>query len=215
MELPTIWVFSHDSFYVGEDGPTHEPVEQLASLRVVPNLTVWRPADANETAFAWVEMLLKTNGPSCILTTRQNLPVLEGVNHEGVSRGAYIIYQSGPQGVDTVLFIASGSEVALCVEAAKTLAAEGRAVRVVSMPSQELFLAQQRRYRDDILPEFMKRRVIVEAASRFGWDRFRLDWKTTKFLSLDHFGASGPYKKLAEKFGFTVENVLAAARDLG
>lgn len=215
MKLPTIWVFSHDSFYVGEDGPTHEPVEQLASLRVVPNLTVFRPADANETAYCWVEMLLKTNGPSCILTTRQNLPILEGVRHDGVAKGAYIIYQSGSQGVDTILFIASGSEVALCVEAAKALAADGRAVRVVSMPSQELFLAQKRAYRDDILPEFMKRRVIVEAASRFGWDRFRLDWKTTKFITMDDFGASGPYKQLAEKFGFTVENVLAAARDLG
>ena len=117
--------------------------------------------------------------------------------------------------MDTILFIASGSEVTLCLEAAKTLADEGRAVRVVSMPSQELFLAQKREYRDAVLPEFMKRRVIAEAGSRFGWDRFRLDWKTTKFLTIDHFGASAPYKKLAEEFGFTVENVLKLARDLG
>ena len=215
MELPTIWVFSHDSFYVGEDGPTHEPIEQLAALRVVPGLVTFRPADATETAYAWTEMLLRTQGPSCILTTRQNVPTLEGVSHEGVAKGGYIIFQEGTQGVDTILFIASGSEVALCIEAAKTLAAEGRAVRVVSMPSQELFLAAKREYRDAVLPEFMKRRVIVEAGSRFGWDRFRLDWKTTKFLTIDHFGASGPYKKLAVEFGFTTENVLKAARDLG
>lgn len=215
MELPTIWVFSHDSFYVGEDGPTHEPIEQLASLRVVPGLVTFRPADATETAYAWTEMLLRTQGPSCILTTRQNVPTLEGVSHEGVAKGGYIIYQDGAQGVDTILFIASGSEVALCLEAAKTLAAEGRAVRVVSMPSQELFLAQKREYRDAVLPEFMKRRVIAEAGSRFGWDRFRLDWKNTKFISIDHFGASAPYKKLAVEFGFTTENILKAARDLG
>lgn len=215
MELPAIWVFSHDSFYVGEDGPTHQPIEHLASLRIIPGLVTFRPADATETAYAWTEMLLRTQGPSCIITTRQNVPVLEGVSHEGVAKGAYIIYQDGPQGVDTILFIASGSEVVLCLEAAKTLAAEGRAVRVVSMPSQELFLAQKREYRDAVLPEFMKRRVIVEAGSRFGWDRFRLDWKNTKFLTIDHFGSSAPYKRLAVEFGFTTENVLKAARDLG
>ncbi len=215
MELPSIWIFSHDSFYVGEDGPTHEPVEQLASMRSIPGLVTFRPADAMETAFAWTEMLLRTQGPSCILTTRQNVPTLEGVSHEGVSKGGYTIYQDGAQGVDTILFIASGSEVALCIDAAKTLAAEGRAVRVVSMPSQELFLAQKREYRDAVLPEFMKRRVIVEAGSRFGWDRFRLDWKNTKFLTLDRFGASAPYGRLAEEFGFTTANVLKAARDLG
>lgn len=214
MNLPTIWVFSHDSFYVGEDGPTHEPVEQLASLRVTPNLTVFRPADATETAFCWVEMLLNTHGPSCILTTRQNLPVLQGVRHEGVARGAYIIYESGSQGVDTMLFIASGSEVSLCIEAAKALEAEGKSVRVVSMPSMELFINQKREYRDAVLPEFMKKRVIVEAGSRFGWDRFRMDWRYTRFVTLDHYGASGPYKRLAQEFGFTVENVLKAAKEL-
>ena len=214
MNLPTIWVFSHDSFYVGEDGPTHEPVEQLASLRTTPGLLVFRPADATETAYCWVEMLLNTNGPSCILTTRQNLPVLEGVRHEGVSRGAYIIYEAGSQGVDTYLFIASGSEVSLCIEAAKALEAEGKSVRVVSMPSMELFINQKREYRDAVLPEFMKRRIIVEAGSRFGWDRFRMDWRYTRFVTMDRFGASGPYKRLAQEFGFTVENVLKAAKEL-
>ncbi len=214
MELPTIWFFSHDSFYVGEDGPTHQPVEQLASLRVIPNMTVFRPADANETSYAITEALLNTKGPTCILTTRQNLPVLAGVQHEGVAKGGYVIYESGSQGVDTLLFIASGSEVSLCVEAAKKLVEEGKSVRVVSMPSMELFINQPRSWRDAVLPEFMKRRVIVEAGSRFGWDRFRLDFRTTRFITMDRFGASGPYKKLAEEFGFTTEGVLAAARQV-
>ena len=214
MKLPSIFVFSHDSFYVGEDGPTHEPVEQLAALRAMPGVTTFRPADATETAFAWVEMLLNVHGPSCIMTTRQNLPVLEGVRHEGVAKGAYVIYESGSQGMDTMLFIASGSEVSLCVEAAKRLVAEGRAVRVVSMPSMELFLAQKREYRDAVLPEIMKNRVIVEAGVRFGWDRFRLDFLKTRFVTMDDYGASGPYKELAVKFGFTVDNVYKAAKDI-
>ncbi len=214
MRLPSVFVFSHDSFYVGEDGPTHEPVEQLAALRAMPGVTTFRPADAMETAYAWVEMLLNTQGPSCILTTRQNLPVLDGVRHEGVARGAYVIYQSGPQGGDTMLFIASGSEVWISIEAAKRLEAEGRAVRVVSMPSMELFLAQKRDYRDQILPEIMKNRVIVEAGVRFGWDRFRLDFLKTRFVTMDGYGASGPYKELAVKFGFTADNVYKAAKDI-
>ena len=215
MHTPSIWIFSHDSFYVGEDGPTHQPIEHLAALRVIPDLAIFRPADANETAYCWVEMLLNLKGPSCLLTTRQNVPVLEGVQHDGVARGAYVIYQSGEQGINTILFIASGSEVHICLEAAKILAGEGKSVRVVSMPSQDLFLAQKREYRDKILPEFMRKRIIAEAATRYGWDRFRLDYKTTNYLSIERFGASAPYKKLAEEFGFTVENVLKLARNLG
>ena len=214
MEIPSVFVFSHDSFYVGEDGPTHEPIEQLMAMRLMPNVLTFRPADAVETGYAWVEMLLNLKGPSCILTTRQNLPILPGVNHEGVARGAYVIYSSGPQTIDTVVFLASGSEVSLSIEAAKALAAEGKAVRVVSMPSMELFLAQKMDYRDSVVPEFMKRRVIVEAGSRMGWDRFRIDFHTTRFVTLDRYGESGPYKTLAEKFGFTVENVLKVAREV-
>ena len=214
MRLPTIFVFSHDSFYVGEDGPTHEPVEQLAALRAMPGLVTFRPADANETAFAFVEMLLRTDGPSCIATSRQNLPVLAGVRHEGVAKGGYVIYESGAQGADTVLFLATGSEVSLSIEAAKRLAAEGKTVRVVSLPSVELFLAQKCDYREAVVPEFMKKRVIVEAGCRFGWDRFRLDCKTTRFVTLDRFGASAPYKVLAAEFGFTPEHVLEVARSI-
>ena len=214
MRLPSLFFFSHDSFYVGEDGPTHEPVEQLAALRAMPGIVTFRPADANETAFAIAEMLLRTDGPSCVMTTRQNLPVLEGVRHEGVAKGGYVIYEQGAQGMETVLFLATGSEVSLAIDAAKALAAEGKSVRVVSLPSVELFLAQKCDYRESVVPEFMKKRVIVEAGVRFGWDRFRLDCRTTKFVTLDRFGASAPYKVLAREFGFTSEHVLEVARTI-
>ena len=214
MKLPSIFVFSHDSFYVGEDGPTHEPIEQLAALRTMPGVTGWRPADANETGYAWVEMLMNEDGPSCIMTTRQNLPILEGTNAEGVSKGAYIIYKAGEQNEKTILFIATGSEVSLALDAAKKLAIEGVAVRVVSMPSMKRFLDQKCSYKEEVIPSEMKKRVIVEAGSRFGWDRFRLDYKTTSFITLDHYGASAPYKRLQEEFGFTVENVYSKAKEL-
>ena len=217
MDLPSIFVFSHDSFYVGEDGPTHEPIEQLAAIRTIPNVTTFRPADANETGYAWVEMLMNTKGPSCIMTTRQNLPILEGTSAEGVAKGAYSIWQAGPQTKDTILFIATGSEVSLCIDAAKRVwdESEGRqSVRVVSMPSVERFLAQKCTYREYVVPGEMTRRVIVEAGSRFGWDRFRLDWRRTKFVTKDDFGASGPYKVLAKEFGFTVDRVVECAKEL-
>ena len=214
MKLPSISVFSHDSFYVGEDGPTHEPVEHLAALRTIPGLVTFRPADATETAYAWVEMLLNTSGPSCLMTTRQNVPVLEGVRHEGVAKGGYTIFESGSQGAETVLFIATGSEVSLAIAAAKELAAEGRAVRVVSMPSVELFLAQKQEWRESVVPSMMTKRVIVEAGVRFGWDAFAADRRTTRYVTMDGFGASAPYKVLAEKFGFTVENVVKTAREI-
>ena len=215
MELPSIWVFSHDSFYVGEDGPTHEPIEQLAAMRTMPNVTTFRPADVNETGYAWVEMLMNTKGPSCIMTTRQNLPILEGTSAEGVAKGAYTIWQAGQQDKNTILFLATGSEVSLAIETAKKIWDESQhSVRVVSMPSVERFLAQKCTYREFVVPEYMTKRVIVEAGTRFGWDRFRLDFKTTQFVTKDDFGASGPYKVLAEKFGFTVDNVYAAAKKL-
>ena len=215
MNVPSIFVFSHDSFYVGEDGPTHEPIEQLAALRTMPNVTGWRPADAVETGYCWVEMLLNTKGPSCIMTTRQNLPILEGTSAEGVSKGAYVIYQAGKQDANTILFIATGSEVGLAIDAAKKVWLEdGKSVRVVSMPSVKRFFEQKCLYREFVLPGEMTKRVIVEAGTRFGWDRFRLDYKTTKFITKDDFGASGPYKVLAKEFGFTVENVYAKAKEL-
>ena len=223
MELPSIFVFSHDSFYVGEDGPTHEPIEQLAAMRTMLGVLTFRPCDANETAYAWVEALRNENGPTCILTTRQNVPVLEGTSYEGVARGAYVIYEGGYQNEvvrqqgtreRTVLFIASGSEVALAIEAAKLLEKDGKLVRVVSMPSQERFLKQDMVYRDSVIPPEMKKRVVVEAASRFGWDRFRLDFSTTRFVTIDRYGASAPYKVLAQEFGFTPEKVYRIAKEI-
>ncbi len=215
MRIPSIFIFSHDSFAVGEDGPTHQPVEHLAALRAMPGVTTFRPADANETAYAWVEALLNVQGPSCIVTTRQNVPVLEGVRHEGVAKGGYVIYESGPQGMDTMMFIASGSEVAICIEAAKRLAAEGRAVRVLSMPAVEVFVAQKREYREAVMPALMKKRVIVEAGIRTGWDRFRMDFLTTRFITMEGYGASAPCDVLAEKFGFTADNAYRLAKEIG
>ena len=149
------------------------------------------------------------------MTTRQNVPVLEGTSAEGVAKGAYSIWQAGRQDQDTILFIATGSEVALAIDAAKRIWDESqRSVRVVSMPSVERFLAQKCTYRDYVVPEAMTKRVIVEAASRFGWDRFRLDYRTTRFVTMDRFGASAPYAKLAEEFGFTVQNVYEQAKGL-
>jgi len=212
MGVPSLFVFSHDSFYVGEDGPTHEPVEQLASLRSMPNMRAWRPADATETGYAWIEMLKRTDGPSCIFTTRQNLPILEGASAEGLARGGYVLFDNSPK--PELVFIASGSEVPIALEAAKTLAGEGKLVRVVSMPCMELFLRQSEGYRDGVLPPACKRRLIVEAGVRFGLDAFVVDKEFTRFLTMDGFGASGPYKTLAEHFGFTAAKVLSKAREI-
>ncbi len=212
MKLPSLMIFSHDSFYVGEDGPTHEPIEQLAALRCMPNVLVFRPADAYETGAAWIAALNNKTGPSCILTTRQNLPVLGAVDAEKVAKGGYVVYETSA--LPEILFIASGSEVALAVEAAKQLAEERIEVRVVSMPCRELFEQQPLAYRESVIPGTCEKRVIVEAGVRFGWDRYRVNSAKTRFVTLETFGMSAPYKVLAEHFGFTVENVLAKAREL-
>ena len=214
MGLPSIYVFSHDSFYVGEDGPTHEPVEQIESLRCVPNFDVYRPADANETAACWAAMLARKEGPSCILTTRQNLPVLPDATPEKVMRGGYVLLAEGKQDESAILFVATGSEVHLCVAAAKTLASEGRGVRVVSLPCVELFARQDAAYRESVVPATMVRRVLAEAGVAKGLVEFAVAPATTRHLSLDRFGASGPYVRLAEEFGFTPENCLRLAREL-
>ena len=214
MGLPSLFVFSHDSFYVGEDGPTHEPVEQIAALRVVPNLDVYRPADANETGSCWVAMLARTEGPSCILTTRQNLPVLADATPEKVMRGGYVLLAEGPQDERTVLFVATGSEVHLCVAAAKALAAEGRGVRVVSLPCVELFARQDAAYRASVVPAAMTRRVLAEAGVAKGLMEFAVAPATTRYLSLEHSGAAGPSARLAAEFGFTPANCLRLAREL-
>jgi transketolase len=207
MRLPVIYVFTHDSIFVGEDGPTHQPVEQLASLRAIPGLTVIRPADANETIAAWRIMVEHLDGPVALLLTRQKLPILEQANAAGVTRGAYVIADvAEPQ----LILIASGSEVILALEAQEILAEEGIAARVISMPSWELFEAQPQTYRDAVLPPELTARVAVEAAVPLGWERYV--GSLGKIVGIARFGASAPYKKLAEEFGFTAENVATQAR---
>jgi transketolase len=213
MKLPVIYVFTHDSFYVGEDGPTHEPVEQIPSLRCIPGMTVIRPADPTETAAAWLAALKHTTGPTAILLTRHDVPVLDRTQYPpaaALENGAYTLWQSKPGPPDLVL-IASGSEVALALAAARQLTVSGP-VRVVSMPSWELFERQPRAYRDEVLPPACRARVAVEAAIPLGWERYVGD--RGRVVGMDRFGASAPYKVLAERFGFTVSRVVAVANEL-
>ncbi len=210
--LPVIYVFTHDSFYVGEDGPTHEPVEQLASLRCIPNLTVIRPADPTETATAWQAALARRDGPTALLLSRQNLNVIDRTRYAPaalLARGAYVLHQPRP-GTPEVIVMASGSEVELALAAADALPEEN--VRVVSMPSWELFESQPRHYREEVLPSDCHRRLAVEAATSFGWERFV--GASGRTITLDRFGSSAPCKELAREFGFTVENVVSRIREL-
>jgi transketolase len=207
MEQPVLYVFTHDSIFVGEDGPTHQPVEQLASLRVIPGLVVLRPADANETAAAWQVAVEHQSGPVALILTRQKLPILEDVNVEDVARGGYVLVDvNAPQ----VILMATGSEVSLAVEAQKVLADEGIRARVVSLPSWELYDSQPQAYKDKVLPPEISARVAVEAASVFGWERYV--GTQGKIIGMDSFGASGPYQELVDKFGFTVQQVVDQAK---
>ena len=209
MRLPVIYIFTHDSIFVGEDGPTHEPVEQIASLRAIPGLTVLRPADARETVAAWRWIVAHREGPVALLLSRQNVPILEETREEGVARGAYILADSpDPQ----VILMATGSEVELIVKAKRLLAQEGFAARAVSMPSWELFEAQPQEYRDAVLPPDVPARVAVEAAVPLGWARYV--GAHGEMIGLQRFGASAPYKVLAEKLGFTAEAVADRVRAL-
>jgi transketolase len=205
--IPSIFVFTHDSVGLGEDGPTHQPIEHLMALRAVPNLTVIRPSDANEVAEAWRMALTRKNGPTALALTRQAVPTLEGTNHGMLSKGAYVLKDFGenPQ----LILIASGSEVSLIYGAAEKLFAEGTAVRVVSFPSWELFEEQDEAYRESVLPKSIAARLAVEAGATLGWERY-----AQSVIGLDHYGASAPYKVIFEKFGFTVENVVAKAKEL-
>ncbi len=212
MGLPVIYVYTHDSFYVGEDGPTHEPVEQIAALRCMPNVTVIRPADPTETAAAWVAALKNKKGPTALLLTRQNMKVIDRTQYPAASnleKGAYTLWQNG-EGTPDLTIIATGSEVEIALDAAKQL--DGKNVRVVSMPCRELFEKQNKTYRDRVIDPDCKRRLIVEAGTPFGWDKYA--GPKGALITLDTFGASGAYKDLAQHFGFTTENVLAKAREL-
>jgi len=208
MNLPAIYILTHDSIFLGEDGPTHQPISQLASLRSIPNLTVLRPADANETAQAWKVALERRKGPTALSLTRQGLPVMaeavEGAQ-DGVSRGAYVLADPA-EGSPQVLLLASGSEVSLILKAHKVLAEEGIRSRVVSMPSWELFEAQPAEYRKAVLPPELPLRLGVEAGVSLGWSKWVGDHGET--LTQDGFGESAPAKDLAEHFGFTVETVV-------
>ncbi len=207
-----ICVFSHDSIGVGEDGPTHQPVEHLMALRTIPNLTVLRPGDANETCLAWVAALKKIDGPSCIVSTRQNLPVLDRTEcapAEGTLRGGYVLWQADPARLDAIL-IATGSELSLALDAAKALAKEGIMTRVVSMPAFDLFDAQPEAYRNEVLPPEVTARISAEAGTTFGWQKYvGLNGAS---LGLDHYGASAPAGRLFKEFGFTVENLCAMVK---
>ncbi|WP_326837345.1 transketolase [Amycolatopsis rhabdoformis] len=209
MRLPVVYVWTHDSIGLGEDGPTHQPVEQLASLRAIPGMSVVRPADANETAHAWRAVLEDTGGPAGLALTRQNVPTLEGTSAEGVSRGGYVLTEAS-SGRPEVVLVGTGSEVQLAVEARKVLEAEGIATRVVSMPCVEWFDRQDRAYRDQVLPPSVRARVIVEAGVAQPWHRFAGD--AGEIVSLEHFGASADYKTLFSEFGITTETVVEAAR---
>jgi transketolase len=213
MELPTVFVFTHDSIGVGEDGPTHQPIEQLLSLRSVPGLITLRPADANETVEAWRVIAELKHRPAALALSRQALPTLDRdiyASAKGVAKGGYVLADAKP-GKPDVILMGTGSEVHLCVEVYETLKAEGVAARVVSMPSWELFEQQPEAYRDSVLPPSVTARVSVEAGTTLGWDRYVGASGAT--IGMSSFGGSAPIKDLMTKFGFTPEKVLAAAKD--
>jgi transketolase len=212
MELPIIHIFTHDSIGVGEDGPTHQPIEQLANLRSVPGLLVIRPCDANEVVEAWRVIMEQRHVPSALILTRQALPTLDRTRYaaaSGLARGAYILADA-PNGKPDILLLATGSEVALCVQAYEQLAREGIKARVVSMPCWRLFEAEDQAYRDSILPPTVKARVSVEEGSTFGWERYVGEHGES--LGMHFFGASAPLKSLQKKFGFTPEHIVEAAK---
>ena len=214
---PSIWIFTHDSIGLGEDGPTHQPVSQLMGLRMIPNLTVIRPADADETVEAWRIAVGNLNAPTALILTRQNLPQLSTTGatakaRGNVQRGAYIISDIASANTPDVVLIGTGSETQLALRAATTLQSEGVAARAVSMPSWELFAAQPEEYRHSVLPPDVSSRISVEAGTTLGWERYTTSHGSQ--IGIDEFGASGPGDEVMTHFGFTVENVLATAREL-
>jgi len=212
--LQTIWLMTHDSIGLGEDGPTHQPVEHLAALRAIPNLSVIRPADANETREAWMAAIRRTDGPTLIALTRQALPVIDRsqyANADGLHKGAYILKDFG-QDRPQIILIASGSEVSLILAAAEKLAEEGINVRTVSMPSWDLFLKQPAEYRESVFPKAIRKRIAVEMAVGMGWEKWVGD--EGEIISIEKFGASAPYKVIMENYGFSVEHVVDVARTI-
>jgi len=213
MKLPVIYVFTHDSIGVGEDGPTHQPIEHLAALRAMPQIDVFRPADANETRTAWEFAMEQTDRPTALVLTRQNLPTIDREKYaaaEGVKKGGYILADS--EGQPRIILIATGSEVNLCLRAYEELKAKGIAARVVSMPSTSVFERQPQSYREQVLPPQVNARIVVEAASPLGWERYVGNQGI--IIGMNTYGKSAPYQQLMEYFGFTVENVVDKALEL-
>jgi len=206
MGLPVIYVMTHDSIGVGEDGPTHQPVEQLATMRATPNVYTWRPADSRETAAAYISAL-RAKGPSVIALSRQTLPLFEETGPAAL-KGAYVLKDFGDK--PQVILIGTGSEVEICYQAARKLAEEGIAARVVSMPCMEVFEEQDEAYRQSVLPDSIDRRVVVEAGSSFGWHKYA--GPKGEIVAIDRFGASAPAKQLYAAYGLTAENVASKAK---
>jgi transketolase len=209
-----VYIFTHDSIGLGEDGPTHQPIEQLMSLRAVPNLTVIRPADAAETVEAWRMALLKADGPTALIFTRQGVPVLDRTEYaqaKSLQRGGYILWESA-NGAPEVILMGTGSETHIALEAGKQLAAEGVGVRVVAIPSWELFDQQPAQYRETVLPAEVTARVAVEAGITVGWEHYV--GLEGAIIGMKSFGASAPAQVLYKKFGITVEDVVKTAKGL-
>jgi transketolase len=218
MQQRVIYVLTHDSIGLGEDGPTHQPIEHLAALRAIPNMTVIRPADANETSYAWQAALENHHGPTVLALTRQNVPIFDreapGVGPaDGLLRGGYTFYEHAPDGLD-IIVIASGSEVEIAYTAAQQLAEAGTGVRVVSLPSWELFQAQDETYQRSILPPETPK-ISIEAATPFGWERWvGNDPARGAIIGIERFGASAPYKRIYQELGITPEAVIERAQAL-
>jgi transketolase len=211
MKLPSIWIYTHDSIGLGEDGPTHQPIEQLAGLRAMPRLNVIRPADANETALAWQFALRNTEAPTAFALSRQNLPILDpdAIPADAIEKGAYVL-RDAEGGDPELILIGTGSEVSLCLEAADAL--NGLRVRVVSMPCMDTFTEADAAYREQVLPAACRARIAVEAASPLGWDK----WigEQGAFVGMETFGESGPAKAVYEHFGITAERIAELGREL-
>jgi transketolase len=212
MEIPVIFVYTHDSIGLGEDGPTHQPIEQLATLRAVPNLVLFRPGDANEVVEAWKVLMQIKDAPVVLVLTRQALPTFDRSKYapaSGVAKGAYVLADA-PDGKPEVILMGTGSEVSLCVNAYEQLKTQGVKARVVSMPSWSIFEKQSDDYKKSVFPPGVKARVSVEAAATLGWDRYV--GPNGIMIGMHRFGASGPLKDVLKKFGFTTEAVVDAAR---
>jgi transketolase len=212
MKAPVLYVYTHDSIGLGEDGPTHQPVEQTATLRMIPNIQVWRPSDAVESAVSWQAAIERTDGPSVLIFSRQNLlhVARSPEQIQAIRKGGYVLKDAG--GTRDLILIATGSEVELAVKSADELTAKGKKVRVVSIPSTNVFEAQDEAYRESVLPSGVTQRIVIEAGVRDSW--YRYAGTAGKILSIDRFGESAPAGQLFKEFGFTVDNVVKLAESL-